>query len=264
LIDAIDVTDGSRGIPLVPPSDFITLIREELGWNQKDKLELIPHFTCRDLNVMGLQSRLIGFYVQNIHNVLFITGDPPKMSPNYPRSTAVFDCNSIDMIHLTHSLLNSGLDFGERPLASHSDPRTHFTIGTGFEPESLDLQKEIEKLKRKIDAGTDYVMTQPAFRMEALQILEKYQEQVAVLPGVMILRGLDHAGRISEVPGVVIPEEVFERLQRFEKKADQLKAGIELASEQIRLIRRSGWAGLYLMSPGSSEGVFETLTFGLT
>ena len=85
LADALDLTDGSRGIPLMPPGDFIHLIRHRLGWKTEDALELIPHFALRDLNTMGLQSRLIGYWANRIHNVLLITGDPPKMSPTYPR-----------------------------------------------------------------------------------------------------------------------------------------------------------------------------------
>ncbi|HIM57291.1 MAG TPA: hypothetical protein EYM39_11345, partial [Candidatus Latescibacteria bacterium] len=100
LADAVDVTDGSRGIPLMPPGDFINVIRQRLDWNGEngDGLELIPHFTARDLNIMGLQSRLIGYWANGIDNVIFITGDPPKMSPAYPRSTAVFDIDSVAMI----------------------------------------------------------------------------------------------------------------------------------------------------------------------
>jgi len=261
LADALDITDGSRGIPLVPPVDFISLIRREMGWDRdgRDELELIPHFTCRDLNVMGLQSRLIGFHVQKIHNVLFITGDPPKMSPSYPRSTAVFDLNSVDLIRLTHSFLNAGVDFGGRPLSREGDPRTHFTIGTGFEPESLDRNEEIEKLKRKIDAGAEYIMTQPVFRPNALDLLEKFRGRVWILPGVMVLQGLEHARRIAEVPGVVIPESVFRRFERFASRQDQVKAGIDLAAEQIQEIRRFGWDGLYLMSPASAKGALEAL-----
>ncbi len=245
--------------------DFISLIRQGLGWNGKGKdgVELIPHFTCRDLNVMGLQSRLIGFHVQKINNVLFITGDPPKMPPNYPRSTAVFDLDSVDMIQLTHSHLNAGVDFGGRPLARNCDPRTHFTIGTGFEPESLNRHDEIEKLKRKIGTGVDYVMTQPVFRTGALEILDDFRKHVPILPGVMILMGLDHAKRIAEVPGVVISENVFNRFQKFEKKEDQFRAGIELACQQVREIRQNEWAGLYLMSPASSRCVLEVLISGL-
>ena len=262
LVDALDITDGSRGIPLMPPGDFIHLIRRRLHW-ERDGLELIPHCTSRDLNVMGLQSRLIGYWANRIHNVLFITGDPPKMAPTYPRSTAVFDLDSTALIRYAHAFLNAGLDFGGQPLGTHRDPRTHFTIGTGCEPEALDRQREWERLARKIDAGADYVMTQPTFDRKALVALTAYRAQVPIAVGVMVLRGLEHARRIAEVPGVVVPEKIFAKLAAYADPADQAKAGVELAAEQVRQVRAEGWSGLYLMSPAGHQPVLEVLKRGL-
>ncbi|MFH1567333.1 MAG: homocysteine S-methyltransferase family protein, partial [Gemmatimonadota bacterium] len=266
LADAVDVTDGSRGIPLMPPGDFINVLRRGLGWTAEagDGLELIPHFTARDLNTMGIQSRLIGYFANRIHNVLFVTGDPPKMSPTYPRSTAVFDLDSVAMIRLAHTCLNAGVDFGGQPLGKQADPRTHFTIGTGFEPEALDLKGEVARLERKIEAGADYVMTQPAFRNEALAGLGPYRRRIAILVGVLVLTGLDHARRMAEVPGVVVPQAIFERLAAAPDPRDQHQVGVEIAAEQVAWIRREGWAGLYLMSPASHRPVLEVLTRGLT
>jgi homocysteine S-methyltransferase len=263
LADALDLTDGSRGIPLMPPGDFIGVLRERLAWTGGDCLELIPHFTTRDLNLMALQSRLIGYHARRIHNVLFITGDPPKMSPSYPRSSAVFDCDSAAMIRYAHACLNAGVDFGGEPLGRHSDPRTRFTIGTGFEPEALDQGRELDKLRRKLEAGADYIMTQPAFRTQPLAVLESFRGRAALLIGVLILGSLDQARRLGEVPGVVVPEAVFARLGAFPRIEDQAKAGAELAAEQIRWIRKEGWAGLYLMSPGAHQSVIEVLRAGL-
>ena len=261
LADALDITDGSRGIPLLPPGDFIACIREQLGWTEQtgDKLELIPHYTMRDLNVMGMQSRLMGYHCRRINNIIFITGDPPKMSPTYPRSTAVFDANSSDMIRYTHSCMNAGVDFGGQLLGKHANPATHFTIGTGFEPEALNMEAELNKLEDKIQAGADYVMTQPVFRNEALQIVETYRDRIPFLVGVMILTGLEHAKRVGQVPGVTIPDAVYERLAKFDSPEDQAKAGQEIAMEQIRWTKEQGWPGLYLMSPASHARVIETL-----
>jgi len=261
LADALDITDGSRGIPLLPPGDFIASIRETLGWTKDtgDKLELIPHFCSRDLNVMGIQSRLMGYHNRRINNVLFITGDPPKMSPTYPRSTAVFDANSTDMIKYTQSCLNAGVDFGGQSLGKHTNPGTHFTVGTGFEPEALNIKVEIEKLENKIEAGADYVMTQPVFRNETLEIMEPFRKEVPIVVGVMVLTGLEHAKRVAQVPGVTIPESVFERLGRFDSAEDQAKEAQEIAMDQIRWIKEQGWPGLYLMSPASHAKVIDIL-----
>ena len=266
LADSLDVTDGSRGIPLMPPGDFIAVLRERLGWDAEtgDALELIPHFTTRDLNVMGLQTRLIGYWARHIHNVLIITGDPPKMSPTYPRSTAVFDMDSVELIRCIHAGLNSGMDFGGQPLGRHDDPRTRFTIGSGFEPEAVDLERELEKLRQKIDCGADYIMTQPAFRGEPLHALTPFRSEIAIVVGVMILTGLDHARRVAQIPGVMIPDEIYDRLAVYEPVEDQAKVGREIAAEQAHGVREGGWAGLYLMSPSSLEPVTEVLREGLS
>jgi homocysteine S-methyltransferase len=265
LADAVDVTDGSRGIPLIPPGDFIQFTRHRLGWTEGtgDHLELIPHFTARDLNLMGVQSRLVGYHMSRIHNVLFITGDPPKMSPTYPRSTAVFDLDSVAMIRLVRTCLNAGVDFGGSPLGKQADPRTHFTIGTGFEPEALNLTRELARLEQKIAEGADYVMTQPVFRHEPLGAVEQHRGQCGLLVGVMILSSLDHAQRVRQIPGVVIPNAILDRLARFDHPADQAKAGQDIAVEQFHWVRRTGWDGVYLMSPGGSAAVLSVLQAGL-
>ena len=260
LVDAVDITDGSRGIPLMPPGDFIQILRAKLG----DPLEYIPHFTARDLNLMGIQSRLIGYHANRIYNVLFITGDPPKMSPTYPRSTAVFDLDSAAMVRLTHACLNAGVDFGGAPLGKQADPRTHFTIGAGFEPETVNRDREMEKLRKKLNNGADYIMTQPAFRHEPLGALEKFRSGgCAFLVGVMVLSNLEQARRVAEVPGVVLPDEILQKLAAFDKPADQAKVAQEIAIAQIRWIKREGWDGIYLMSPGGATGTVEVLRAGL-
>lgn len=265
LADAVDLTDGSRGIPLMSPGDFIHLIREPLNWTAAsgDRLELIPHFTGRDLNVMGVQSRLIGYHANRIRNVLFITGDPPKMAPTYPRSTAVFDVDSVTLIRFTSSCLNAGVDFGGAPLGKQADPRTHFTIGTGFEPDALDMNRELRRLEQKIANGVDYIMTQPAFHHAPMAVLEKFRAQRPFLIGVMILNSFEQARRMGQIPGVVVPEAILNRLSEARSVADQAKVGQDIAAEQIRWVVREGWAGLYLMSPASTGGVLDVLGAGL-
>ena len=265
LADALDVTDGSRGVPLMPPGDFISAVRERLGWTAQtgDGLEFIPHFTSRDLNLLGVQSRLIGYHVNRIRNVVFITGDPPKMSPTYPRSTGVFDLDSVAMVRYAHSSLNAGLDFGGQPLGRGSDPGTRFTIGSGFEPEAIDRSQELERLQQKIDSGADYIMTQPAFHHDVLDVLEPFRPRVAILVGVMICASLAHALRVGQIPGVVVPREVLERLDQFESPEDQAKEGRAIATEAVRAVVAGGWSGLYLMSPAGHRHVLPVLEAGL-
>ncbi|MBS0661875.1 MAG: homocysteine S-methyltransferase family protein [Verrucomicrobia bacterium] len=265
LVDAVDFTDGSRGIPLISPGDFIQVIRSRLGWTaeQGDPIELIPHFTARDLNLMGIQSRLVGYHHNRIHNVLFVTGDPPKMSPTYPRSTAVFDLDSIAMIRLTHSCLNAGVDFGGVPLGKEARPHTHFTIGAGVEPESPDPKREFERLQQKLEAGADYIMTQPVFHPGPLQALEKFRGRRPFLIGVMVLANLEHARRMAQVPGVVIPEQLLGRLAARSSVEDQAKVGRDIAAEQIQELVHDGWPGVYLMSTAVGLGTLDVLRAGL-
>jgi homocysteine S-methyltransferase len=125
------------------------------------------------------------------------------------------------------------------------------------------LERELEKLRRKIDAGADYVMTQPVFRDGPLEALAPFRDNTPILAGVMILTSLDHARRVSQVPGVIMPESVIERLAALPRVEDQAKLGVELAVEQIRKTRAEGWAGLYLMSPSSVSPIIEVLRAGL-
>ena len=264
LADAIDLTDGSRGVSLMAPTDFIQVIRRKLNWNHKDHIELIPHFTMRDLNSLAIQSRLVGMWANDVHNVLLISGDPPKMAPTYPRSSAVFDLDSVAVINYVKNNLNRGIDFGGQRLGAQKNPQTKFTVGSGFEPEALNMQSEFEKLQRKIDAGVDYIMTQPSFKNTFPRSMHKFRSQSSFLVGVMILNGLEHAKRMAAVPGVVIPDNVFSKITSFEKIEDQKKVGADIASEQIRWARKEGWAGIYLMSPASHKYIISVLRNGLS
>ena len=262
LADAVDITDGSRGIPLVPPGDLVELIRNRLNWRYGDQLEFIAHFAARDLNTLAVQSRLMGYHLRGIRNVLFVTGDPPKMSPTYPRSTAVFDMNSVQMIRATADQLNTGRDFGGNPLGGELDSSTRFTIGSGFEPEAINMILETDRLRSKIDAGADYIMTQPVFDSTSISVLEPFRDLIAVLPGVMVIRSTAHAERIAQVPGVNLPQTVIDRFSKYESTVDQAKVGLELAVTQSSQYREQEWPGIYLMSPaslGAAATVLKTL-----
>ena len=128
----------------------------------------------------------------DVHNVLLISGDPPKMAPTYPRSSAVFDLDSVAVINYVKNNLNRGIDFGGQRLGAQKNPQTKLTVGSGFEPEALNMQSEFEKLQRKIDAGVDYIMTQPSFKNTFPRSMHKFRSQSSFLVGVMILNGLEH------------------------------------------------------------------------
>ena len=128
----------------------------------------------------------------------------------------------------------------------------------------MNRERELEKLRSKLDNGADYVMTQPAFRHEPLAALEKFRGgHCAFLVGVMVLANLDHARRVAEVPGVVLPDAILQKLAAFDKPDDQAKAAHEIAVEQVRWVKHEGWDGLYLMSPGVVAGALDVLRAGL-
>ena len=129
--------------------------------------------------------------------------------------------------------------------------------------EAQDMARELDRLKQKIAQGADYVMTQPAFRPEPLAVLEKFRGQTAFLVGVMVLTGLEHAQRMAQVPGVVVPEKILQRFAALPKVEDQAKAGQDLAAEQIRWLVREGWAGVYLMSTAAGLSTIDILRAGL-
>ena len=266
LADAVNLTDGSRGVPLAPPADFIYALRSRLQWDSDggDLVELIPHFTGRDLNTIALQARLLGYYINRINNILILTGDPPGERPGYPAATAVFDLDSVALIRYTHHNMNAGFDFGGKRLGPIADSRTHFTIGASFAPDVFDMERENAKLDAKIDAGADYVLTQPLFREKPLEVVIKAQRNVPVIVGVMILSGAEHAQRIGQVPGINVPEDMISKLASYQTPADQSKAAWELAGDQIRHIRKVGVSGVYLMSPATHGPIIDVLRHGLT
>lgn len=260
LADALSLVERSMGLPMISPTSFVPLLRERLGWTREsgDALELIAHCTTRDRNALALQSHLVGCHLQRIRNVLCTRGDPIRRRPGYPRSRPVFDLDSIDLIHRVRKFLNAGRDFGGAPLGRQAEHKTRFTIGATFQP-GLDAGTELARLRRKIDAGADYIVTQMVFDPQTLEVLEPFRGDCPVLVGTLVLEGEEHAGRVAEIPGVSIPPAVWERLRSFERPADQAKAGGEMAIDQMRWIREQGWAGVYLVSAAVYDRAIDVL-----
>lgn len=132
-----------------------------------------------------------------------------------------------------------------------------------MEPEAQDLPREFGRLQQKIEAGADYIMTQPVFHEAPMAALEKFRGKVPFLIGVMVLANLEHAQRMAQVPGVVIPTGLIQRIAAKTSVADQAKIGRDIAAEQIQALVRGGWAGVYLMSTAVGEGTLDVLRAGL-
>ncbi len=227
-IDAINIPDGPRASARMNGMALALRLQQETG------IETVLHYTCRDRNLLGMQSDILGASVLGIKNILAVTGDPPMMG-DYPAATAVFDIDSIGLAQLL-SNLNHGLDIGRRPIG---EP-TGFLIGVGVDPNSINPEREIERFCQKIDAGAEYAITQPVFDPG---VLEKFLDKVhaftpPILAGVWPLVSLRNAEFMkNEVPGVIVPDQLLKRIGRFETKEDQLKAGIEIAREMAEQVR---------------------------
>ncbi|MGI5831528.1 MAG: bifunctional homocysteine S-methyltransferase/methylenetetrahydrofolate reductase [Thermoguttaceae bacterium] len=240
-IDAINLPDGPRASSRIANIAVAQQIIEKVG------IEPILHFCCRDRNLIGMQSELLACALYKIRNILFITGDPPKLG-NYPNATGVFDTDAIGLCEL-QTRLNRGVDLG----AGSIEPATDAVIGVGLDPTALNRSREIERFRLKIEAGAHFAITQPVFDPDALlRFLDEIGDlPIAIIAGVWPLTSYRNAvfmGR--EVPGVVIPDEIMHRMEAASagSKEDQVKTGIEIARVAVERIR-DRVAGIQVSAP---------------
>lgn len=224
-IDAINVPDGPRASSRISPMITAAKIQAEAG------IEAILHVCCRDRNILGMQSDLLGAHVMGLRNILAITGDPPKLG-DYPEATAVFDLDSIGMTRLLNNL-NKGRDLGAKAFS----PAPEFTIGVGVNPAGSDIKREIERFRAKVEAGAEYAITQPVFDIDCLR---RFCDAVAnleipIIAGIWPFTSYKNAEFMAnEVPGVTVPAAILERMSRATTKLDGIQTGIEIAQEMIR------------------------------
>ena len=229
-INAVNVPDGPRA-----QSRMGALLTSVLIQQQVD-IETVTHYACRDRNLLGMLSDLLGAAAIGLRNLLLITGDPPKMGP-YPDATAVFDIDSIGLTNLVRNL-NRGLDPGGNTIGQP----TRFVIGVGVNPVAVDLEHELKRLAWKIDAGAEFAITQPVFDVEQL---ERFMARVSttglpVIAGIWPLVSVRNAEFLAnEVPGVTVPEAIITRMRRAnERSRDHAVAeGIAIAREMLERVR---------------------------
>ena len=219
------------------------------------RLEIILHFTCRDRNLMGMQSDLLGAHALGLRNILALTGDPPSLG-DYPNATAVFDTDAPGLMRIIHRM-NQGTDLAGQSIGA----ATHFAAGCGVNPTAEDLDAEIEYVKRKLDAGPHYVMTQPVYELECWErFVERLRglTQIPILIGILPLQSFRHADFLhNEVPGISVPEWIRQRMHEAGNEGQ--KVGVELARELLAQCK--GMAnGVYLMpSFGRYENCLDVL-----
>ncbi len=238
-VDAINIPDGPRASSRLSPMVTAVRIQQEAG------METILHFCCRDRNLIGMQSDILGASAIGLRNLLIITGDPPKLG-EYPNATAVFDMDSIALTNVVQNL-NRGLDIG----GNRIDPPTALTIGVGANPVAADLPREIERFKYKVAAGAEYAITQPVFDPESLfRFLEAIDEfRIPIVAGIWPFTSFKNAEFMAnEVPGVVVPEALLERMSGATTKEQGLALGVEIARDLIAKIRKQV-AGFAVSAP---------------
>jgi methionine synthase / methylenetetrahydrofolate reductase(NADPH) len=231
-VDCVNVPDGPRAQMRMGVLPTATLVEQVAG------IETVVHYCCRDRNLLGMLSDLLGAHALGLRNLLLITGDPPKMGP-YPEATAVFDIDSIGLTNLV-ARLNHGLDPGGNPIG---EP-TSFTIGVGVNPGAVDLDYELNRFYWKVEAGAEYAITQPVFDPDQLLAFidetKKRGMWIPIVAGIWPLVSARNAEFMAnEVPGVVLPPEILQRMQRASAQSREhgLQEGIAIAREMFERVR---------------------------
>ncbi|HWW94682.1 MAG TPA: bifunctional homocysteine S-methyltransferase/methylenetetrahydrofolate reductase, partial [Vicinamibacteria bacterium] len=217
-VDAINVADGPRASARMSAQSLCVLIQNKVG------VDTILHYTCRDRNLLGIQSDLLGAYALGLRNILAITGDPPKLG-DYPDATAVYDVDSIGLIRIMDHL-NHGCDLAGNLIG----PALGIHIGCGADPSKPDREKEVRRLEQKVGAGAEYIMTQPVYdprSLETFLALIKHI-QIPILVGVLPLYSHRNAEFLhNEVPGISLTDEVRRRMRGLSGKEGR-KVGVQI------------------------------------
>jgi len=236
---AITLADNSLAILRVSNFAAAIRVREEVG------LTSLLHLACRDRNLLGLQSEIMGLGTLGFRHVLALTGDPAKVG-DHPGATSVYDLNSVGLIKLLVGM-NRGVNAVGRPLQG----QTRFIIGCAFNPNALNLESQVKKLESKLAAGAQYVMTQPVFDLELARKTAARLKPlgVPVFLGVMPLLSSRNAEFLhNEVPGIKIAESLRERLRHCASDQAATRIGLEVARE-VRAVALEAFGGVYLITP---------------
>jgi methionine synthase / methylenetetrahydrofolate reductase(NADPH) len=243
-VDAVNVLDSARAQSRMGVVPAALIIQRETG------MEAVFHYTCRDRNMLGMLSDLLGAAAGGLRNVLIVTGDPPATGP-YPDSTAVFDIDSIGLTNLLHRL-NQGLDPGGNPIGEPTRYVVGVALNQGAEP-----RRELERFAWKVDAGADFAVTQPVFDPGQLEgFLKRARSSIPVIAGIWPLTSLRNAEFLAnEVPGVVIPPAIIERMRKAQEHgaAAARAEGVAIASEMVEAVRDLV-QGVQVSTPGGRTG----------
>src|SRR5450755_1646644 len=226
-VDAINIPDSPRASARMSNQALSLLVQQEVG------IEAILHYTCRDRNVLSMQSDLLGAAALGIHNLICITGDPPKMG-NYPDATAVFDVDAIGLVNIVHNL-NRGLDIGGNPLGTG----TSFVIGVGANPGVPNIDEEIKRFEYKVEAGAECAVTQPVFDLKLLEVFLRRIEhcKIPVIAGIWPLVSVRNAEFMKNELRVSVPDSILERMAGAKTPEAAREEGIAIAREMLIAVR---------------------------
>ena len=227
-VDGVNIPDSPRASAKMSNLALSVLIQREVG------IDAILHFTCRDRNVLCIQSDLLGAAAVGIRNLICITGDPPKMG-NYPDATAVFDVDAIGLVNIVRSL-NHGLDLGGNPIGTG----TGFVIGVGANPGLTDLDEEIRRFEYKVEAGAEYAVTQPVFDLRLLEnFLRRIEHcRIPVVAGIWPLVSVRNAEFMKNELRVSVPDSILERISRAQTPEAARAEGVAIAREMLIAARQ--------------------------
>ena len=227
-VDAVNIPDSPRASARMSNQALSLLIQREVG------IDAILHYTCRDRNVLCIQSDLLGAAAVGIRNLICITGDPPKMG-NYPDATAVFDVDAIGLVNIVRNL-NQGLDLGSNPIGTG----TGFVIGVGANPGLTDLDEEIRRFEYKVEAGAEYAVTQPVFDLRLLENFLKRIEhcRIPVVAGIWPLVSVRNAEFMKNELRVSVPDSILERMARAQTPEAARSEGVAIAREMLMAARQ--------------------------
>jgi homocysteine S-methyltransferase len=254
-VDAVNIPDSPRASARMSNQALSLLIQREVG------IDAILHYTCRDRNVLCIQSDLLGAAAVGIKNLICITGDPPKMG-NYPDATAVFDVDAIGLVNIAHNL-NRGLDIGGNPIGAG----TGFVIGVGANPGLTDLDEEIRRFEYKVEAGAEYAVTQPVFDLRLLEnFLRRIEHcRIPVVAGIWPLVSVRNAEFMKNELRVSVPDLILERMSRAQTPEAARAEGVAIAREML-IAARQTVQGAQISAPSgrytSAVDVLEALGSG--
>ncbi len=243
-VKAINVPDSPRASAKMSALSLCLQIQQQIG------IETVLHYTCRDRNVLSIQSDLLGAASLGLRNILCLTGDPPKMG-NYPDATAVFDVDAIGLVNIVRNL-NSGLDIGGNSIGAS----TGFAIGVAANPGVPDVDNEVRRFAQKVEAGAEYAITQPVFDLRLLEAFLKRVEQfhLPVIAGIWPLTSLRNAEFMRNDLRVFVPDEILLRMQQAETPELARAEGVKIAQEML-IAARDMVQGVQVSAP---SGRFET------